>query len=261
MSENQKTNETEQEVTQQQSNIRSAKISAHRGGPISGFPENALETLIKTAEDIPNVMVEIDIRETKDNVLVLLHDETLDRTTTMSSNIQHVTYGQISTLTLEDSPYTLPTLYQVLQWLYTEPEVYLSLDVKERELFDAVLKLVEQFDLLDQVEFITYTLDAAKEVYALDQSANISMTIRNPDELMRVIDSGIPGNQVSAFTGLSLSSPEFYTSIKDYGAVVTLGTIGNLDQKAASSTDQLYVDWFDLGVDRIATDRPRKILR
>src|SRR5690554_173485 len=54
-------------------------VSAHRGGVSKGFPENALETFAHTASKMPAI-IECDIRLTRDSVLVLLHDETIERT-------------------------------------------------------------------------------------------------------------------------------------------------------------------------------------
>ena len=69
-------------------NIKSVKISAHRGGPLDGFPENALETLKNTAKNVEGVMMEIDVAQTNDSVLVLMHDKRLDRTTDLTGYLK-----------------------------------------------------------------------------------------------------------------------------------------------------------------------------
>src|ERR1700754_5151468 len=56
-------------------------ISGHRGSHIAGYPENAIETFAYVLKHAP-AFFEIDPRLTKDSVIVLLHDDTLDRTTT-----------------------------------------------------------------------------------------------------------------------------------------------------------------------------------
>ena len=43
-------------------------MSAHRGGPYPGYPENAIETFEYIASQIPTV-IECDIAMTKDSVL------------------------------------------------------------------------------------------------------------------------------------------------------------------------------------------------
>ena len=53
-------------------------ISGHRGGARIGFPENCIATLENTLQYTPAIF-EIDPRLTKDSVVVLMHDGTLDR--------------------------------------------------------------------------------------------------------------------------------------------------------------------------------------
>src|SRR5690606_25051382 len=48
-------------------------VSAHRGGPDIGFPENAIETFQRAASKMPAI-IECDIALSKDSVLVLMHD-------------------------------------------------------------------------------------------------------------------------------------------------------------------------------------------
>ena len=56
-----------------------ALVSAHRGGPAEGLPENALETLQATLASVP-AMMEIDVAQSADGVLFLMHDDRRDRT-------------------------------------------------------------------------------------------------------------------------------------------------------------------------------------
>ena len=55
---------------------RGMLIAAHRGGPAPGFPENALETMQRTL-DVSTPVMEIDVAESQDGVLFLMHDLSL----------------------------------------------------------------------------------------------------------------------------------------------------------------------------------------
>ena len=55
-------------------------VAAHRGSH-SKFPENSLAAIEESIQQGIDI-VEVDIRETKDNIPVLMHDKSLDRTTT-----------------------------------------------------------------------------------------------------------------------------------------------------------------------------------
>lgn len=72
------------------------KISAHRGDAVSA-PENtipAFESAIKHKADY----AELDVHQTKDGVLVVCHDESLDRTTGYDADICDTNYSKIKTL-------------------------------------------------------------------------------------------------------------------------------------------------------------------
>ncbi len=240
--------------------IRDTAISAHRGGPVPGYPENALETLQRTSLEIPHVLLEVDVRASGEGTLILLHDETLDRTTTGSGPVDQTNDLTLEQLMLVDengdlTKFHIPTLAAVFDWL-PGSDAFLSLDIKSRSLFDPTLELVRFKGVLDRVEFITYSADAARQLYELEPEAHLSVAIRNPEELERIRAIGISGNQLAAFTGQTLRDESLYSLIHDFGAIVTLGTIGNLDRKAATQGDGLYTDWMRIGVDRIATDRP-----
>src|SRR5690606_29972854 len=77
-------------------------VSLHRGGPTSGYPENALETFAYNASLQP-VIVECDVRLSKDSALVLMHDNTLSRTTTGRGSVNERTLAELKKLRLADN--------------------------------------------------------------------------------------------------------------------------------------------------------------
>jgi glycerophosphoryl diester phosphodiesterase len=95
-------------------------IAAHRGGPLPGFPENCIETFENALTYAP-CLIECDVRRSADSVLVLIHDEDLDRTTTGSGRVDEHTLAEIQALHLADDDgrrtgYTVPTLAEALSW-------------------------------------------------------------------------------------------------------------------------------------------------
>ena len=78
-----------------------AVVAAHRGGPSPGYAENAIETFEHVTSQVP-ALLEIDISRTRDNELILMHDDTLDRTTTGSGEVRAHTLAEIQALQLED---------------------------------------------------------------------------------------------------------------------------------------------------------------
>ena len=92
-------------------------VVAHRGN-WSIAPENslaAIDSAIRMKVDI----VEIDIRKTKDGQLVLMHDDTVDRTTNGTGKVKDKTLAEIKQLRLKDkdgrlTEHTVPTLEEAL---------------------------------------------------------------------------------------------------------------------------------------------------
>ena len=69
-------------------------ISGHRGGMLDGYPENCIESFEKTLSYMESFF-EIDPRLTKDGIIVLMHDETIDRTTTGKGKVSDYTYAEL----------------------------------------------------------------------------------------------------------------------------------------------------------------------
>src|SRR4051812_43093035 len=64
-------------------------ILAHRGGPGPADVENSLVTFVQTASVLPDAILEMDVRMTRDSGLVLMHDATLDRGTNKTDSVSH----------------------------------------------------------------------------------------------------------------------------------------------------------------------------
>src|SRR6185369_5930457 len=76
-------------------------VSAHRGGPQAGFPENCIATFENTLQHT-YAFLEIDPRLTKDGAIVVLHDPTLERTTTGRGKLADLTLAEVRKLRLKD---------------------------------------------------------------------------------------------------------------------------------------------------------------
>jgi glycerophosphoryl diester phosphodiesterase len=77
-------------------------LSSHRGGPERNLPENCISTFANTLKYTWSIM-EIDPRYTKDSVMVLLHDPTLQRTTTGKGKVSDFTLKELKELWLKDT--------------------------------------------------------------------------------------------------------------------------------------------------------------
>ncbi|MGI9527283.1 MAG: glycerophosphodiester phosphodiesterase family protein [Weeksellaceae bacterium] len=235
-------------------------ISAHRGGSgLKGYPENAIETLeYLYQKDIK--IFEIDIIQTKDNQLMLLHDDFLERTTTGQGKIKNFTADDLLKYNLVDdfgnsTDYKIPYLKDVFQWAQNK-DVYLMIDFKKSVKYEKVIDLIQEYSLLNKCVLISYNVQQAEKLHKLSPESLLSVSARNMQELDWMLNTKIPTEKMVAFTGTKLSSDELYKKLNELKIPAILGTLGNLDKRAAARGDHLYKTWKDLGIQIIATDRP-----
>src|SRR5690606_37378115 len=92
---------------------------------------------------------------------------------------------------------------------------------------------------------ISKSVREAAKVYDIAPDLMISASIRKPDDLLRLNDSGVPDNRLIAFVGVSEAQPETYKLLHEHGILCILGTMGNLDKQATTKGDVLYFDLID----------------
>jgi glycerophosphoryl diester phosphodiesterase len=233
-------------------------ISAHRGGPEPGFPENAIETFERSARRQP-LIIECDVTLTKDSILVLMHDEKLDRTSNGTGYIKDYTFKELQDLRLKDNDgkltsYLIPSLERALEW--GAGKVIYTLDIKRNVPYDLVIDLIRRKKAAAFTVLITYSATQAAKVHKLAPEMMISASITKPEDLIRLNDYGVPDNRLIAFVGTSEAQPETYQFLHEHGILCILGTMGNLDDQAETKGDVLYFDMIDRGADILSTDRP-----
>lgn len=232
-------------------------VSAHRGGPVTGFPENCTATFANSIKYNPTI-VETDIALSKDSVLVMMHDNTLDRTTTGTGKIENYTYPELQQLFLEDNegsqtPYKIETLDEVLKW--GKDRVIYTLDVKKgvpmRMIIDAVRRnKAEAYSVI-----ITYNANQAAEVAKLAPDLMISVSARGKEDVERMENLGVKADKMIAFVGISEPNPEVYQYLHSRKIACILGTMGNIDKSAAAKGDGLYYKLIENGANILSSDR------
>lgn len=240
-------------------------ISIHRGGKgLKYYPENCLET-IRYINDSITAIFEIDVAQTKDGQLVLMHDNSIDRTTTGSGLLKNHTYNSLNQYVLVDdygnkAEYKIPLFTDVLNWCKAH-NVILTVDIKRSVSQKKVIEAIKEAKAEDICVIITYDLEQAKSAYALAPELLLSVSARNDQELKRLLASEIPTRNMLAFTGTRLSDTSLYQRLHNENIVCMLGTLGNLDRQAEARGDELYSQWIKLGVDILATDRPFEVYK
>lgn len=235
-------------------------VSAHRGGPTETYPENAIETFANTARQ-QAVIIECDIRMTRDSVLILMHDERLDRTTDTRGFVNRTSYSELEGVKLKDNngnvtPYSIPTLDEALKW-GAEKVIY-TLDVKRGVPYDLVIDAIRRNNAEAYSIVITYSADQAEEVHTLAPDIMISASIRSPGDLLRLNDRNIPDSRLVAFVGTNEVDQSVYDLLHGHGIMCILGTMGNLDKQAEVNGKSVYTKLIENGADILSTDRPNE---
>ena len=240
-------------------------ISAHRGGPSAGLPENGIETMDAILAGVPAIM-EIDVAQSTDGVLYLMHDRTIDRTTTGSGRTTDLAWGAIKDLNLIDSagwvtPYKVPTFEAALDW--AKGKTVLQVDFKRTASFEDTIAMINAKGMADHVILIAYSQGQALKLHELAPDMLISYSISKPGDLEAIIAAGVPAEQIIAFTGTRTARPDLYASLDGQDVEVIFGTLGRPDRSidgmiARFGTPERYAELSQGGVDVLATDRGRE---
>lgn len=237
-------------------------ISAHRGGAYPGYPENALESAQYVSSQIP-ALYEIDVATSKDGILYLMHDDTLERTTTGSGKANAATWSELSQLRLEDkrgkaTRFHPPKLENFLQW--AKGRSLVQIDFKRSTRFEDAIDIVRSTGMENHVIYIAYSMAQARKLHRLAPKSMVSVSVDSLSELNSAIASGIDPSKLLAFTGTSNPRPRVFNMLNSRDVEVIFGTLGGRDaidkDIAAGRSNVTYTELSKAGVDIIATDRP-----
>ncbi len=238
------------------SKIEEPLIGAHRGGPMPGYPENAIETFQHTLFYAP-CLIECDVRKTSDNNLIMMHDETVDRTTTGKGRVSDFSYTELKKLSLVDNEgkitaFKIPLFNEVLRWGRDKAiiEVDSKKDVSPQEIVAALINE----NALSYSMVITYTIDQLQTLAALHPQLVISASAHTVEGVQRILDTGIDPKRLVVFVGVTEPEPEVYELLHAHGIRVILGTMHNIDNSAEKRGTRVYIKVLEKGVDILATD-------
>ena len=242
-------------------------VAAHRGGPTSGFAENAVPTFENTLRQVPAVL-EIDIARTRDGVLVLMHDETVDRTTTGTGRVSDLTLSQIQTLRLRDRDglvlnVRVPTLREALDW--SAGRAVFELDINSGVPLADVVTEVREGGATDRVIVITYNDDTAVRVHELAPAVMISVSIDAAADLDVLVARGLDLTRVLAWTGVEEPNAALNAALARRGVEAMFGTVGNparsWDSRFVREGRDQYAELAVTGLALISSDRPIEAMR
>jgi glycerophosphoryl diester phosphodiesterase len=131
-------------------------VLAHRGDPVR-FPENTLASF-RAACDLHCRVVELDVQLSKDNIPVVIHDPTVDRTTNGKGKVKELTLTELKRLRIAESE-EIPTLEEALRLMKGKTTV--DIELKQfgdyyPGLEELTLDVVKKLGMEDQVAITAF---------------------------------------------------------------------------------------------------------
>lgn len=151
------------------------KVWAHRGA--SGYaPENTLEAFELAIEQKADG-IELDVHLTKDGEVVVIHDETIDRTGNGTGRVQDFTLSELKTLNFnklhpEYASAKIPTLREVYE-LVRPSGITVNVEMKTGIYFypglcEKVLQLAEEMGMKERIWYSSFNHATLTELKRLD---------------------------------------------------------------------------------------------
>lgn len=142
-------------------------IYAHRGAS-EYYPENTLSSFY-AGVDMGANGIETDVQKTKDGVLVLFHDDTVDRVTDGSGDVSDFTYAELMELTVKNEKYNrtdkIVTFEDFLKYICWR-DLTIAVEIKDEGIAAEVIDMLEKYNMRDKTiitSFIYSELVAAYE--------------------------------------------------------------------------------------------------
>jgi glycerophosphoryl diester phosphodiesterase len=181
-------------------------ISGHRGTKEEGYPENSIEGFQQALSRVP-LFFEVDPRLTKDSVIVLMHDETIDRTTNASGKLSDYTYEELLSIRLKDhegniTASMIPKLEEVFEWCKGKSVV--NLDRKDVP-HQMIVDLIQKHKAEKYVMLTVHTGAQARYYHDRLPGIMLSVAVRNEAEYEDIDISGVPWENMIAYVGQSIN--------------------------------------------------------
>ncbi|MBD3384528.1 glycerophosphodiester phosphodiesterase [candidate division KSB1 bacterium] len=231
---------------------RSVKIVAHRGA--SGqAPENTLAS-IKAAISAGADCIEVDVHLSRDGYLVLLHDETLQRTTNGRGKVYDFTYAELEKLDAGSwfakkfAGESIPALKDVLH--LTRNQIELNIEIKAdrpgNQIGRQLATLLEQEKAIERCIVTSFDQALISNVKSMNPNIRTGFIFKKADS--------------TVFSGLweilsckhRFVDKRFITQARATGKEIHVWTVNSRRQMR-----RLY----KLGVDAIITDYPDRLKR
>ena len=184
-------------------------VIGHRGAS-AYYPENTMSAF-KAAYDMGAEMIELDILLSKDGIPVVIHDETLDRTTNGTGFVADYTLKELRKLDAghwfgqEHSGEQIPTLEEVIE--FAKGKIALNIEIKTEAVTDELsggieekaLNLVKKHGIEEYVLFSSFDYRAISHLKELDVDISVALLYEKRQSARRIPSKLIRDYNADAF--------------------------------------------------------------
>jgi len=233
------------------------KIIAHRG--FSGMaPENTLIAFQKAIECGADY-IELDIHKTKDDSIVVIHDASVDRTSSnnMKGNVAEMTYSELAAVRAGYSKKfgnkykneKIPALREALELARGKIKVCIEIKVYDAE--KEVLKIVNDLGVNDEVIIFSFYYPVLEKIRQMDMNIPILLLVNTFEDT--IIDSAkaIRANAIGVGGG-TVVAKQLPDTVHNHGMELWKWTVNDEDEMQKL---------FNIGIDGLITNYPDKALK
>lgn len=238
-------------------------ISGHRGGNFKGYPENSIAAFEHILKYTP-AMFEIDPRLTKDSVIVLMHDATLERTTNGTGKVADYTWDELRQLKLKDAEgnitnYGIPTLSEAIKW--AKGKTVVNLDKKDVPLA-MTAALIRKHKAEAYVMITVHTAEQAHFYHQKNHKLMFSAFVKTKSAMEEYEKAGVPWSQMIAYIGSvdKKENQEMFGLLHARGVMCMISTAPVYDKlQNPAARKKAYQEIESSGADIIESDLPLEV--
>jgi len=144
------------------------RIGAHRGA-MCHAPENTLAAFEKAIE-FGTYRVEFDVRRSRDGHLVVIHDDTVDRTTDGHGKVSELDLLQLQALRSEGEQ--IPTLAEAIDCL--RGRARLLVEFKDEDIAEQAVRQIKAAGVVDQCTLSTFHEPSLRQAHKLNRDLQVA---------------------------------------------------------------------------------------
>lgn len=194
-------------------------------------------------------IVEIDVRHTRDGVLVLMHDDDLKRTTDRRGKVEDLAWAEVQQARLLPTG-RIPTLEEALR--HARGRVVFDLDLKTDRI-DAVVSAIQAADARESVLVFESNRAHLLRVKQLDPAIEVMPRARDQAEALALIADPVLRPKVVHLDGPKDLAPPLLQAARDAGVRLWVNALGPKDMLGLRG---FYANLIRKGAGVIQTDRP-----